>query len=264
MIIAELYGKIPSNLDQREDILTSNVFSFFKYSDRQFFKEYLSKLGLIVSLDETKNAEFLFWQSYEDRTEPDLVVVCGKYYLLIEAKLYSDFSSKTEKLKSQIEREIFMGKMAAQNLEKEFVYIALTSEYFKNKTKYIEYEKQDFLFIWTNWQFIANFISEKIENVDYKLNNEFASDLFLLLVKKKLRSFVGIKNINRPRRIFLKQQIFYNLRTSKFKGEFTGYIENLSRFEKTPIFPSIFKKSFFVSLNKLDINNNQKIFYDGS
>ena len=46
MIIAELNGKIPSNLDGKEDILTSNVFSFFKYCDRQLLKDYLFHLGL--------------------------------------------------------------------------------------------------------------------------------------------------------------------------------------------------------------------------
>ena len=65
MIIAELKGKIPSNLDHKEDILTSNVFSFFKYSDRRLFKEYLYQLGLEISLNDAENAEFKFWSSYE-------------------------------------------------------------------------------------------------------------------------------------------------------------------------------------------------------
>ena len=263
MIIAELNGKIPSNLDDKEDILTSNVFSFFKYSDRQFFKDYLSKLGLNVTLNESKNADFIFWPSYDDATEPDLVVVCGKYYILIEAKLYSDFSSQTEKLKSQIDREIEMGKMAARNIEKEFVYIALTSEYYKNKSKYIKYEKGDFLFIWTNWQFISNFIFEMSENELLKQNKEFAYDLFSLLVKKRLRSFVGIRDIKIQNRILIKPRIFYNINTSKFKGEFTGFLDNLSCFEKVLKFPNILRKSFFVSLDKFEFNHNQKIFYNG-
>ena len=149
MIIAELNGKISSKLDDKEDILTSNVFSFFKYSDRQLLKEYLCTIGLDISLTNARNAEFTFWRSYDDRTEPDLIIICGKYYLLFEAKIYSDFSPKNLSKDSQIEREIKMGKMEADDLKKEFVYIAITAEYYKNRVKYSKYENRDFLCIWT-------------------------------------------------------------------------------------------------------------------
>ena len=151
MILAELNGKIPSRLIDKEDILTSNVFSFFKYSDRKLLKDYLAELGILVTSSESENAEFIFWPSYEDGTEPDLIIICGEYYLLFEAKLYSDFSPKTATADSQIEREIKMGKMSAENLNKKFVYIALTAEYYKNRQKYLKYETDEFLFIWTNW-----------------------------------------------------------------------------------------------------------------
>jgi hypothetical protein len=222
MIIAELKGKIPGRFYDKEDILTSNVFSFFKYSDRQIFRDYLGALGITVSPSESRDAEFYFWQCYEDNTEPDLVVLCGKYYMLFEAKLYSDFSHETDIVESQMEREIKMGKMSARNLKKEFVYIVLTAEYFKDKFKYTALENRDFLFIWTNWQFIAYFLNEKLEN-GLPQYNEFANDLYSLLVKKRLRSFVGISNINMPKKFFLGPSVFYNLELSKFKGEFTGF-----------------------------------------
>ncbi len=261
MIIAELNGKMPSKLDDKEDILTSNVFSFFKYSDRQLFKDYLSYLGLNITLNESKNAEFTFWPIYDDGTEPDLIVVCGKYYLLFEAKLYSDFSPKTSTINSQIEREITMGKLSAKNLDKEFVYIALTAEYYKNKTKYFEYENNDFSFIWTNWQTIASFLNDKLENKHLGQNKDFAFDLFSLLVKKRLRSFNGLRNIKITKRIELKESVFYNVHTSKFKGEFYGFIENLCEFEKVLSYKRIFKRSYFTSLNNFENYNNPKIFY---
>ena len=263
MIIAELNGKIPSKLDDKEDILTSNVFSFFKYSDRQLFKDYLSKLGIEVTLKETENAEFIFWPSYEDGTEPDLIVICGKYYLLFEAKLYSDFSPKTATTNSQIEREISMGRMSAENLDKEFIYIALTAEYYKNRNKYKKYEKQDFLSIWTNWQLIANFLESKLESEDLQKDKEFAKDLFFLLVKKRLRSFEGITNLKINFEIELNNNIFYNVNTSKFKGEFSGFMENLQGFEEFNKYQKIYRKSFFSSLNHFEIINNQKVFYNG-
>jgi len=263
MILAELHGKIPSKFDDKEDILTSNVFSFFKYSDRQIFKDYLSELGIEVTIKESETAEFVFWPSYDDGTEPDLVVVCGKYYLLFEAKLYSDFSPKTSTIASQIEREISMGKMTAENLNKEFIYIALTAEYYKKKGEYLKYKTNEFLFVWTNWQFISSFIEKKLESENLHQNRNFANDLFSLLVKKKLRSFDGLTKIRIKNEIELNDTIFYNLNTSKFKGEFTGFIENLQDFEKITTYSNIFHKSFFRSLNKIETINSQTVFYYG-
>jgi len=54
----------------------------------------LTGLGIVISDTDAREAEFLFWPSYEDGTEPDLVIICGDYYILFEAKLYSDFSEK--------------------------------------------------------------------------------------------------------------------------------------------------------------------------
>jgi hypothetical protein len=263
MIIAELKGKIPSKFDDKEDILTSNVFSFFKYSDRQIFKDYLSLLGIDITLKDSENAEFIFWPIYDDGTEPDLIVICGKYYLLFEAKLYSDFLPKTAKTDSQIEREIAMGKLSAKNLNKIFVYIALTAEYFKIRNKYEKYESDDFLFIWTNWQFISYFINKKLESNKLQHDKEFANDLFLLFIKKRLRSFEGIINITIQNEIEFSDNIFYDLNTSKFKGEFSGFIENLKDFKIILSFQKYYHKSFFTSLMSFKNFNNQRVFYKG-
>ncbi len=44
MYLAELHGKLSSNVERKEDILTSNVFSFFKYSNRKVYLKELMKL----------------------------------------------------------------------------------------------------------------------------------------------------------------------------------------------------------------------------
>ncbi len=89
MYQAELRGKLASSFLRMEDVLTSDVFSFFKYSNREIFlKDYLRLLDLNVSVQEAYDAEFLFWPRYEDNTEPDLVIIVGDYYLLIEAKIF--------------------------------------------------------------------------------------------------------------------------------------------------------------------------------
>ena len=105
MLIAELKGKVPSQFHNSEDILSSNVFSYFKYSNRKILQDYLGELGINVSLNESINAEFIFWPSYTDGTEPDIIIVCGNYYLLFEAKFRSDFAAKTENSESQIDRK---------------------------------------------------------------------------------------------------------------------------------------------------------------
>jgi len=86
MYLAELRGKLSSRVERMEDVLTSNVFSFFKYSSRTIFlKRYLNDLGFKVSDQDAEKAEFRFWPVFEDGTEPDLIIIVGDYYLLIEA-----------------------------------------------------------------------------------------------------------------------------------------------------------------------------------
>jgi len=262
VIIAELKGKIPSKFNDKEDILTSNVFSFFKYTDRQLLKVYLLQLGLDVDSTDSKNAEFIFWPSYDDGTEPDLIIICGKYYILFEAKLYSDFAPKTSSLDSQIEREITMGKITAKNLNKEFVYIAITVEYYKQKNKYSKYENRDFLFIWSNWQMIASFIHSGLVDNILKQDIEFAKDLYSLFVKKKLRNFKGYKSTTSLFPVATQGSIFYSINTSKYKGEFTGFIENLKDFEEIKVYQNKFKKIFFKSLNTYKNNTNKEVFYN--
>lgn len=69
MYVAELRGKLSRRLESQEDILTSNVFSFFKYANRQvFLKRFLAELGIQVSDEDAENAEFAFWPRYADGT----------------------------------------------------------------------------------------------------------------------------------------------------------------------------------------------------
>lgn len=264
MIIAELHGKILSKLEDKEDILTSHVFSFLKYSNRQILKDYLSFLEIDVTLEEARNAEFNFWISYDDRTEPDLVLTCGKFYILFEAKLYSDFSPESLKYDAQIIREIKMGKLAAENEDKDFVYVAITAEYYKVKSKYSEYEGQDFEFKWTNWQAFTNFIENKLIDNELIHDKEFAFDLYSLLVKKRLRSYRGLSNIKPQVNFESDKSLFYDLNSSKFKGEFTGFEIILRNFKQVQPYKKFYSKRFFINIPQFDQGLNDKIFYNGS
>jgi len=137
MYLAELRGKLSFRIERMEDVLTSNVFSFFKYSSRDIFlKKYLNKLGFNVSNREAEEAEFRFWPVFEDGTEPDLVITVGNYYLLIEAKYFSEFSAGAKKDENQLLREIRNGKLDAKNYNKEFYLIAITADYYYKKEKF--------------------------------------------------------------------------------------------------------------------------------
>jgi len=78
MYLAELHGKLSSNAERKEDILTSNVFSFFKYADRKvYLKQLITLLGIEANDNDLETADFVFWPNYDDHTQPDLVTVVG-------------------------------------------------------------------------------------------------------------------------------------------------------------------------------------------
>ena len=251
MYLAELHGKLPCRTERMEDILTSNVFSFFKYSTREIFlKGYLNRLGFNISNQEANKAEFVFWPRFEENTEPDLALIVGDYYLLIEAKYFSSFANETKKTKAQLLREIEGGKLEAKNYGKNFKLIAITADYYykENKFKIIP---SDFIphFKWTNWQSVSLFLYKILESSRdiKKQERDFALDLYKLLDKKNLRDFQGLNilyNIN----AFLKSyaSIFFEARTAKFRGSFIGFMHNLS-FDKN-IKP--LKKTIFLSGQK--------------
>ena len=260
MLLAELHGKIPSKLENSEDLLTSNVFSFFKYSNRAIFQQYLKQLGLGVTFEDAENAEFIFWQNYEDRTEPDLVVICGKYYILFEAKLFSDFAPKNSTSDAQIDREVKMGSLESKNLIKDFVYVAITAEYYKDAKKYSTLENADFKFIWTNWQRVAYFLETLIED-NSLFAQSYTLDLYNLLLKKRLRSFKSISDIRSSSNFVFSDPIFYNKNTSKYKGEFSGFIEVLGDFDVILNYNKFYKKFFFNTSTEYKEYKCQNIFY---
>jgi len=272
MYLAELHGKLPSRIERMEDILTSNVFSFFKYSDREIFlKGYLNKLGFDISNQEANEAEFIFWPRFEENTEPDLVIIVGDYYLLVEAKYFSGFAEETKKTKAQLLREIEGGKLEAKNYGKDFRLITITADHYYKEDKFEIIPSDSIpLFIWSNWQSVSSFLYNILEssvNIK-KRERDFALDLYNLLDKKNLRDFQGLNSLYNVS-AFLKSYafVFFEARTAKFRGDFIGFMQSLL-FEKkiTPIKKTIFlssqKKIFttLLQLGKLKYNETP-IFY---
>ena len=258
MYLAELRGKLSSRVERMEDILTSNVFSFFKYSNRDIFlRNYLNELKFKVSTKEAEEAEFKFWPVFEDGTEPDLVIIVGEYYLLIEAKYFSGFGEKTETTDDQLNREIKCGQLEAFGYGKEFYLIAITADYYYKKDKFKailpEFESS---FKWTNWQCIASFLDNILSsNPNIKGSEwDFCQDLYRLLDKKNLRSFQNI-TYNSP---LLEDygSIFFDAKTAKLRGDFIGFIDSLSLAKGLkPVRETVFfssTKRIFKSLSKLE------------
>ncbi len=273
MYQAELNGKISSKLDNLEDILTSNVFSFFKYSDRSIYLfNYLLNLNLEVTVNDVNNAQFIFWPKFIDGTEPDLVIIAGIYYILVEAKYFSNFSDATNKIDSQINREIEMGLQEASNQNLNFIYLTVTADYFYKKEKFnIINSTQKKYHIWTNWQSISTFLYQKLFIDKMQQNLYFALDLYLLLEKKKLIKF-DLKNLNQfNSQIEDRNEIFFNFKKSKFRGHFIGFINSLNDTntinkitnDKTIFFNSI--KKHFSSLEDIGVIRNftNNIFFSG-
>jgi len=262
MYIAELKGKVPSSFKRMEDILTSNVFSFFKYSNRKvYLKSLLKQLGIEVNNDDLIGADFIFWPQYDNGTEPDLVIIVGKYYLLFEAKYFSDFSKETAVKKHQLIREIEGGTKEAKLLGKEFIIIAITNDYCYKKERFKEIDKNEIKFRWINWQAITELFLDLMEKYGNKLSEYlFAQDLYNLLLKKKLRSFRAVTEINFKPVNFVEKNIFYRARHPK--GVFTGFkylVEELKLIDKSP--DIIFYNKYFFESIDARISEVNEIFY---
>jgi len=234
MYMAELQGKLSERTEGQEDILTSDVFSFFKYADRQvFLKSFLSKLlGIQVSDVEAENAEFLFWTRYDDGTEPDLVITVGDYYILIEAKFRSKFDGENEEGRRQLLREVRSGSLEARNLGKKFYIIALTADfsYKPENFQHIERQLQLHNFKWISWQRICGFLLEIVEQKNLSSTTRlFCQDLCKLLDKKNLRSFRSFRDVlgGKPKFEY-PTRIFFAPETAALRGGFIGFQATLT------------------------------------
>ena len=270
MYIAELQGKFSPKEERMEDILTSNVFSFFKYANREIFLyEFLKLLDIKVNPTDLNEAEFNFWPIYEDRTEPDIVIIVGDHYLLFEAKFNSGFGDGEDFSANQLIREYNMGKLEAENIEKKFHLIAITAHF--SKHQFLADNSGSFKknIRWINWHRIALLIYNILER-PISLENEYrimAEDFYALLVKKGLRYYAGLdvfQSISLLHKV--SSLVFFNAKTAQYRGDFLGFVESFSGISQlqhtNQIFFTSYKKFNFSHLpgNKID-KINEHIFF---
>ncbi len=256
MLLAVLNGKVPSKLLYSEDILTSNVFSFFKYADRTTYLKSLLALQAIYPTDaELINADFRFWPKYADHTEPDLVIIVGNYYILLEAKHRSDFGVKTEFRNDQISREMEGGMDEAASLKKEFIFIAITSDY--NRFKLTSKIR------WMNWQAVARLLLDILESDSIIRDRAFAEDLYHLLDAMKLRSFLPFQRIN-TNIAAPPEHIFFSANSAQFRGDFIGFEKALGREAHITAYSKrlFYQHQYFKNI-ELDVDANAEFSFGG-
>lgn len=117
MLQAELHGKLStrsynSDITRSEDTLTSAVLGAVQYLPREaVLRPFLTCAfpNVTWSEAECRDARFDFWPTFDDQTEPDLVLTVGRCVIVVEAKYGAAFGKK------QLEREWKGGLKDAQS-----------------------------------------------------------------------------------------------------------------------------------------------------
>lgn len=232
MLKAQIHSKLPTQICDLEDVLTSDVFSFFYYSNRQvFLYDFLRRIDLVVSRSESVSAEFQFWPRFEEQTEPDLIIIVGNYYLLIEAKYKSDFGKGSDKTKPQLIRETEAGLIEAENLGKKFVLLAITKDAYKINEKYISVQNDKKLTVnWFSWQKVSEMLIELLKSeksIDLR-DRLLAEDLLSTLDKKNLRKYQSLQKVLKSNKSLNPlKQIFLKAETIQVRGDFIGFTNSI-------------------------------------
>ncbi|MED4402092.1 hypothetical protein [Metabacillus fastidiosus] len=228
MIAAELNGKIPSTLQNSEDLLTSSVIGLFQYlSSHSYFQSVLESSvnlnGHQLTFDSpVKECCFVFWPKLEN-SEPDVLLRLktesdSEILICIEAKYWShksshedesiDLQDRTNSQRDQLAREIEdihkVNCLRYLNINRSklnsIVLIYLTNHTYLPREEILEsilhvngvhFEKGQLY--WLTWREIHNSIS-KIKNFLTLQDLKLLNDLKKLLEKKGLQSFNGFQH----------------------------------------------------------------------
>jgi hypothetical protein len=219
MTIAEIHGKLSSSgsniSDRLEDLLTSDVFSTFKYFSSNellihFLRKSINIKGEELSLpDNILKSEYIFWPRFE-HCEPDLLLKLYfpsklTYLVLIEAKYLSGKSSEykpdegleiSEIPSDQLAKEYFDLLKYDSSSKAKLIYLTAHRSIPKKsiedsldelgKTMQID---SDNIVYWNTWYNIIPVIA----NIDVVTNKDkyLLEDLELLMEKKRLVFFNG-------------------------------------------------------------------------
>jgi hypothetical protein len=233
MIDAELNGKVPE-VQNREDILTSNYFGLIKYCTmRTFSHTFLSAARSlkgeqfnISCIPDNWDFELIFWPRFHDNSEPDLLLLIKdtslqiKYLFLIEVKYFSQqnmysasYEFESHKYENQLSREFFnlfqlknIGQFEIAKDVKRFL-IYLTADYSVpyddfisviNEIKRHEKINPSNYFLWMSWYNLYDKLNNNIGILDLKeFELSILSDLSDYLKAKNFWSFTGFSSYSR-------------------------------------------------------------------
>ena len=217
MYQAELHGKLSRTVAEAEDILTSNVFSFYMYSDPVHLQRLLAAVRVFVTAEDARRAILDFWPTFADQTEPDVVIRVGRYYVLMEAKLHSGYGVDDESQdRHQLLRETRGGRAKADSLGLEFILLTVTDEPAPSQRIYsvLSGEDRD-SWRWINWSSIAQLLETG------PLMDRMGEDLVAVLRRKGLRRFNGFTGVA-ARIMPPDEYFFFDGETARF-GRFAGF-----------------------------------------
>jgi hypothetical protein len=242
MYQAELKGKLPPSASDREDLLTSNVFSFLKYADRTaYLGEFLLRVAqLDIPPSQLRAVSFQFWPCLDDGTQPDVVIETETHYLLVEAKYHSGVAEENGNPAGQLVRECDAGAMVAANRSKSFRRLLITDDSTPPSSllSHIPARHRAHA-VWTNWQSVAALLLAHLEaNGTAASNYLFARDLYDLLDYKHLRGFISFARLADIRAEPVSRHIFFAEETASFRGDFIGFAPALSILATVPAPPS--------------------------
>jgi hypothetical protein len=223
MYQAELHGKLSRSVVEAEDILTSNVFSFYVYSERIHLQRLLAAVRVEVTPEEAQAAIFSFWPTISGDTEPDLVLQVGHYYILVEAKLHSGYGVADEAdEKHQLLREARGGRAKAESVGRNFILLTVTDEPAPCEGVYGVLKGQDHeSWRWINWSSITHLLETGPPI------GRMGDDLLALLGRKGLRRFDGFTD-TQDRLAQVQDYLFFDSKTVRF-GRFAGFANLLGR-----------------------------------
>ena len=265
MLVAEIAGKIPSSVKRLEDVLTSHVFGFLRYADRKtYLRTFLRDvLGIAVTTHEAEHATFQFWPTYPDGSEPDVVIVVGRHYLLFEAKLHSPIDRR------QLRNELQRGRVEAEREGKDFRLIVVTGHSCEPREDLRRVGRDLGRPLWTNWQCVAAIIVRMMEEHGNELpDRDQAHDLLRVLDGRRLRGFRGFDDIPVPTIRAKRRRLFLQAETMDYRGDFIGFRSALMRAPepKPPPTTLFFSQRFFVGLGRKRrvLAATERVFYEGS
>ncbi|MFH1941896.1 MAG: hypothetical protein ABIL68_07300 [bacterium] len=260
MLQAELKGKAPE-VENSEDILTSNVFGLIKYlpasegmfqilkeakdysTDRNSFLNNVKAQG--IDLSEYDDVDYLFWESSPKFGEPDLILIFKSrkealkdLMLCIEIKYLSGKSREGEydqlmdyclSLEFKDRRKTYHNPKIAKfdGIFLGLVYLTYFSQYRSARDSLAQIRKKGVLdYEKKLYELRWNEITKTLSGIQSKSMyvEKIKEDLIFLLKKKNFIDFKGFSEVNFD--VIYKPCISFAIRPKKpSKPEFAGFAE---------------------------------------